>query len=357
MSRLRYYLKEFGVIPKKEYPPLLSTEYVVLRQKGKILPHLLIPYLLSSEIQFIFEHSQRGSEHPRLANKDILNLPLPISLTKKAKEIADTVVSAISDFEQSNNLYPEAERELLERMEWDKLATKHILNYAATSKDIRTDERLDPEFYQPKFENLEKHLKKVGAMKLGDFCPIPNRGIQPTYDDGDILVINSKHLGPTEIDIDNAEKTTQLFYDDENNKKARIKNLDVLMYSTGAYVGRTNSYLGEQKAIASNHVAIIRPDTKVCNPVYLALFLNSPAGLMQTDQRASGSAQREIYPQDIVKYQVFIPHDKNGKPDLEWQKKLADKVISANKAKMEAKQKLEEAKLLVEKEIEQIILK
>ncbi|MDO8496249.1 MAG: restriction endonuclease subunit S [bacterium] len=356
ISRLRYYLKEFGIVPKREYPPLLSTEYVVLRQNGKVAPHLLLPYLLSSEIQFIFEHSQRGSEHPRLANKDILNLPLPNSLTRKTKEISDIVVSAIRDFEQSSKLYPEAEQELLERMEWNKLATNHVLNYSTTSKDIIADERLDPEFYQPKFEKLEKHLKKVGAMKLGDFCPIPNRGIQPTYDEGYILVINSKHLGPTEIDIDNAEKTTQLFYDDENNKKARIKSLDVLMYSTGAYVGRTNAYLSEQKAIASNHVAIIRPDTKVCNPVYLALFLNSPAGLMQTDQRASGSAQREIYPQDIVKYQVFIPRDKNGKPDLEWQKKLADKVISANKAKMEAKQKLEEAKQLVEKEIERMIL-
>ena len=355
VSRLRYSLKEFGVIPKKEYPPLLSTEYVVLRQKGKISPHLLIPYLLSSEIQFIFEHSQRGSEHPRLANKDILNLPLPNSLTKKAKEISDIVVSAIRDFEQSNNLYPEAEQELLERMEWDKLVTKHILNYAATSKDIRTDERIDPEFYQPKFGNLEKHLKKMGSVELGKFCQMPNRGVQPTYEDGDVLVINSKHLGPTEIDIDDAEITTKLFYEDKNNAKARIKNLDVLMYSTGAYVGRTNVYLSGQKAIASNHVTIIRSDAKICDPVYLALFLNSPAGLMQTDQRASGSAQREIYPQDITKYQIFIPNDKNGKPDLAWQKKLADKIISANKAKTDAKKKLEEAKSLVKIEIEKLV--
>ena len=40
----------------------------------------------------------------------------------------------------------------------------------------------------------------------------------------------------------------------------------------------------------------------------------------------------------------------------DYEKKLADKVISANKAKMEAKQKLEEAKQLVEKEIEKMIL-
>jgi len=355
VSRLRYYLKEFGVVPKRNYPPLLSTEYVVLRQKGKIPPHLLIPYFLLSEIQFIFKHSQRGSEHPRLANKDILSLPLPDLLIKKAKEISNIVVAAVENFEQSKKLYPEVEQELLERMEWDKVVTKNVLSYAATSRDILTDERLDPEFYQPKFENLQKHLKKIGSVELGKFCLMPNRGVQPTYEDGEVLVINSKHLGPTEIDIDNAEKTTQLFYDDKNNEKARIKNLDVLMYSTGAYVGRTNAYLSKQKAIASNHVTIIRPDTAVCDPVYLALFLNSPVGLIQTDQRASGSAQREIYPQEIVRYKIFISRNKNGKPDLLWQKKLADKVTSACKVKMDAKQKLEEAKRLVEKEIEKLL--
>ncbi len=356
VSRLRYYLKEFGVVPKREYPALLSTEYVVLRQKGKVTPHLLIPYLLLSEIQFIFEHSQRGSEHPRLANKDILNLPLPDSLVRKAKEISNIVTSAIESFERSKKPYPEAEQELLERMEWEKVKTEHILNYTATSRYIMSDERFDPEFYQPKFENLEKHLKKIGAIPLGDFCPMPNRGVQPQYDEnGDVLVINSKHLGTTEIDIDSAETTTEAFYTDEINKKTRIEKLDVLMYSTGAYVGRTNAYLNERKALASNHVTIIRPDTTVCDPIYLALFLNSLAGLMQTDQRASGSAQREIYPQEIVKYQVFIPRDKNGKPDLAWQKKLADKIISANEAKIFAKQKLQQSKELVETEIEKLI--
>ena len=38
-----------------------------------------------------------------------------------------------------------------------------------------------------------------------------------------------------------------------------------------------------------------------------------------------------------VVYQIFIPHDKNGKSDLVWQKKL------------------EEAKNLVEKEIEKLV--
>jgi restriction endonuclease S subunit len=127
------------------------------------------------------------------------------------------------------------------------------------------------------------------------------------------------------------------------------------VYATGAYIGRTNCWLENMKAIAGIDCLIIQPDEKVCNPVYLALFLNSQAGLMQANRRASGSAQRHLYPNDLAKYKVFIPRNKNGKPDLAWQKKLTDKVVAANEAKKSAKQKIEEAKRLVEVEIEKMI--
>jgi len=357
VSRLRYYLKEFGVVPKRDYPPLLSTEYVVLRKKGKILPHLLIPYFLLSEIQFIFEHSQRGSEHPRLANKDILSLPLPDSLVKKAKEISNIVDSAIENFKQSKKLYPEAERELLKRIEWDKVKTSHVLNYTATSKDIMGDERLDPEFYQPKFANLEKHLKKIGAIPLSVFCPEIRRGVSPVYTKvGEAVIVNSQNLSASGvIATEELEKAELSFYRDEKNKKARLKQFDVLVYATGAYIGRTNCWLENMKAIAGIDCLIIQPNAKICDPVYLALFLNLQAGLMQANRRASGSAQRHLYPNDLMKYLVFVPRDKNGRPDLAWQKKLAEKVVAANEAKKSAKQKLQEAKNVVEQEIEKLI--
>ena len=355
VSRLRYYLKEFGLVPKREYPPLLSTEYVVLRQKGTISPHLLIPFFLLSEIQFIFEHSQRGSEHPRLANKDILNLPLPDSLVKKAEEISGRVASAIESFEKAKKFYPEAEQELLERMEWHKVAINQQLGYVATSNDIRTDERLDPEFYQPKFENLEKHLKAIGSMTIDQVCGFVNHGIQPPYfDGGTVSVITQKEMTPTFLELESVKDYTDIdFY--KENPDFQLKQRDVLLYSVGAYIGRCNILLDEIKAMAGSFVTILRTNENFVIPEYLALFLNSPAGIMQSRQQMRGTAQHYLYPRDIKKIRIFIPRDKSGKPDLAWQKKLADKVISANKAKTDAKKKLEEAKSLVEKEIEKLV--
>ena len=332
--------------------------YIIRIRLQKINPFFAYAFLQTKYGRFQTMQIRTGLAQPNLSIPYIENLiEIPHRISSELQKMVESIIK--SAFEKQRfitKLYQEAEQELLERMEWEKVKISHVLDYRPTSIDIMNDQRLDPEFYQPKFANLEKHLKKIGAMPLGDFCPTPNRGVQPQYEEGgEVLVINSKHLGPTEIDIDNAEKTTKEFFNDEINRKAKIEKLDVLMYSTGAYVGRTNAYFGDKEALASNHVSIIRPDKNVCDPAYLALFLNSSAGLMQTDQRASGSAQREIYPQEIVKYLVFIPKDKNGKLDMAWQKKLAEKVIAANYAKKSAKQKLQEAKQLVEAEIEKLL--
>ena len=107
--------------------------------------------------------------------------------------------------------------------------------------------------------------------------------------------------------------------------------------------------------MASNHVTIIRPDRKVCHPVYLALFLNSPAGLSQSERLASGSTQRELYPSEVTKIVVFLPKKNGDKIDLDWQKMLAGKVLAANEAIRRARGKLADARTLVENEIQRRI--
>ena len=211
---------------------------------------------------------------------------------------------------------------------------------------------MDAEHYQPMYKRLCKQLQTLGAKYIDDFCEIPFRGVQPVYsDDGQILVINSKHLGPTEIDISQTERTTKEFYGRPDVSTAHLIKNDVLMYSTGAYVGRTNAWLDNTPAMASNHVTIIRPDHRICHPLYLSLFLNSPAGISQSEQFSTGSAQRELYPQNVRHILVYLPQTKKGKIDLAWEERLAEKVLASANAKVKARAKLEEAKNLIEKAI------
>ncbi|HEY3931638.1 MAG TPA: restriction endonuclease subunit S [Verrucomicrobiae bacterium] len=329
-----------------------SGEGLILRSRGNIDGAYIVAFLNSQIGSALCRRAIYGSGQPHIGPKYLEKIPVP-RLGKLEAKIAGLVREANALLETSKTYYPEAEAELLDRLGWSKLP-KHSpeLHYVADFNALEKAERIDAEFFQPQYNRLRKRLSAAGALSLGKFCPILNRGIQPEYvENGDVSVINSKHLGPNHIDYSTLERTSKEAYESEESKKAWVKKFDVLLYSTGAYVGRTNVFLENFKALASNHVAIIRPDWNVCNPTYLALFLNSPVGLAQSVEFSTGSAQRELYPKHIQQFLVFLPTTRAGKIDLEWQKKLAAKVEAANSAKQEAESKLAEAKQLVEQAI------
>jgi restriction endonuclease S subunit len=322
-----------------------------LNDKSGIDPYYLATFLNCIFGRFQTERESTGNVQLNLFIDKIKKLLVPVS--RHFNEIGALTRTAYKKIHDAQRLYPEAEAELLARMGWDKLLKKSSeLFYTTEFIEAQKQRRFDAEYFQPKYKRLRLHLHKVGAMQLSDFCSIPNRGVQPVYvENGEILVINSRHLGPTNIDIADTERTSLEFYSLQDTAKAILKQYDVLVYSTGAYVGRTNVYLDKKEGIASNHVTIIRPQESVCNPVYLALFLNSRLGIMQSEQFASGSAQRELYPNDLMQFLIYLPKNEKGAIDLVWQKELADKVIQASKAKVEAQAILESAKKAVEDSI------
>lgn len=160
-----------------------------------------------------------------------------------------------------------------------------------------------------------------------------------------MLAINSRYVGKRFINTEEAERTDAAFWDD--NPRARAYKHDVIMNSTGwGTIGRTNCVLHDEKTVVDNHVTIIRVKEGACDPVYLAVYLNSEPGLMQTDKWLSGSSgQVELYPGDIARFVVYIPSE-------EVQAGVADLVRQSYQARQIAKALLDEARRKVEAMIE-----
>lgn len=314
------------------------------------------PYYLATFLNCIFgrfqtQRESTGNVQLNLFIDKIKKLLVPVG--KRFNEIGALTRMAYKKMHDAQRLYPEAETELLDRMGWCNLAKKSKeLSYTVKISDAQNKMRFDAEYFQPQYKRLQHHLRQGGAKVLSEFCPFIGRGVQPEYDEsGDVLLINSQHLSAQFIDISSVERTKQSFYDLPSTARARLKKYDVLVYATGAYVGRSNVYLHDTNAVAGIDILIARPNQALCNPVYLALFLNSILGILQSEQAASGSAQRHIYPKDLMHFIIYLPIDKKGAIDLEWQKKLADKVIRASKAKNEAQAMLDKAKKIIEDSI------
>lgn len=180
-----------------------------------------------------------------------------------------------------------------------------------SAKDTVAEARLDAEHFDPAYEALEAAIKASGdAQRLESLVTYCRRGQQPEYvPGGEVLAINSEHVGEHFINIDGAERTSLEFW--ERKPGARAQKFDILMNSTGVgTIGRVNCVLHDTKAVVDNHVTVIRAKASI-DPVYLAVFLNSQLGRQQTYKWQSGSSgQLEIYPADIKRFWIAVPQPK-----------------------------------------------
>ncbi len=311
-------------------------------RSGKLDPYYLCAYLNSGIGQTYLKRMVRGHVQTGLNLCDLKSIPIFIPDARLEKKTSLIVQKAYSKKQESKDLYAYAEGLLLEELGLADLDLSPSLFYERPFSEAQESARLDAEFFQPKFYRIIKAIEKTKqAVRLGDILAYCERGLQPKYvDDGEVAVVNTKHMGTQFLSTEFESCTLETW---ELQKKARLNKYDVLLYGTGAYIGRTNCFLEDIKAIGSNHVTIIRPKNE-CNPVYLSLFLNSIVGLMQSDRHAHGSAQREIYPNDIREFTLWLPQRK-------VQDEMAEMIIKAHTARDESCRLLDEAKAMVEKAV------
>lgn len=246
---------------------------------------------------------------------------------------------------RSNELYASAHRILEEELGLDKIDLSHRVGYETSLSETLQARRWDPQHYRPKYKALLDAIHKApGYRLLGDMVSYNLRGLQPEYvPDGPIAVVNSQHIGPQHLAYDQFERTSETAF--ASAGRAHIRKNDILVYTTGAYVGRTNVFLEETQAVASNHVNIVRLRPEY-DAAYVGLVLNSSIGLLQTEKHATGSAQAELYPSAIAKF--FVPL---LKPKM--MTAIGDKVRASYVALCESRQLLGQAKRRVEELIEQ----
>lgn len=158
--------------------------------------------------------------------------------------------------------------------------------------------RIDAEYYHPKYDKLmnQLHVYAGEIISVKDISTDNRRGVQPDYiENGEIAVVNSRNILENGLDYDGFSSTSMELWN--LKPEAQIKQGDILIYTTGANVGRAAMYRINAPALASNHVNILRVNH--AHPQYIAFVINSLIGRMQTERLSTGSAQRELYPKDI----------------------------------------------------------
>lgn len=352
VSTVRPNRSGIGLLPDSSAGYVASSGFAPIRAKDARWRSFLFVWLKLQAITDWLDRHSKASMYPAVTPADILNVPVYVGENRLLDEVHTLVQDIERTLLRGKQLYPEAEHELLERLGWDALQrTKSELFFVANISAINRAERVDAEHFHPKYRHLRKRLSANGASPLGTLCTSIGKGTQPPeyIEGGSVVVVKSKNVFGQGIDFDNCERTTADVFDDV---PARLVACDVVMNSTGfGTLGRAGFIPPDhpKKIVAAVDLLKLRVKREQILPEYLTLFLNSPAGLAQSEMLQTGSSgQLHLYPQHIREILVFLPRNKNGSIDLVWQKKLSEKVVGASTAKRLAQTKLAEAKRMVE---------
>jgi restriction endonuclease S subunit len=330
----------------EEQPALATSHTFIVRANEKIESAYLALFLNTRQGRQLIDRGMYGSSQPEIAPRFLLRIPTPRFAESIEAELAMFVRKAYGLRKESISLYKQAQHLLESELGLDKLSFQKPVGYTARFSELEESHRSDAQHYQPRFTQLLNHLAGFSLNRIRDIRTCNRRGLQPVYvENGPIDVVNSQHIGPQHIDYDGLQKTSEAAF--AASAEGHIQNNDLLIYTTGAYIGRTNVYLSNAPALASNHVNILRLNSDI-DAAYMALVFQSIVGQFQTQKHARGSAQAELYPADIDRFVV---------PLLNSTKQIAigDLIRNSLEKQQESKRLLYQAKTRVEQLIEEAV--
>ena len=333
----------------KQYPIYsVCRDVLVVRTQAlsKINRFYLWMYLHSATGQKLLIRTASQTGQPHLTIDAVAKLRVPLVSSSEQDAVHSDYLAAEAAAELSRIAYTKAHCCLEDELRLDEFNHERPMGYTSNFSELELSLRSDAQHYQPRFTQLVAHISKFPTRRVREIRRVNRRGIQPIYVEGGThAVVNSQHLGPKHINYDGLERTTEkLFY---ATPEAHIRKDDLLIYTTGAYIGRTNVYLDDTPAFASNHVNILRLSPDI-DHAYMAMVFQSIIGQFQTQKHARGSAQAELYPSDIDKFIVpLLP--------IEKQQEIGNLVRESLTQQRESARLLEQAKARVEKLIEEAV--
>lgn len=340
-------VQKVAIVPD-DFPErvLISGTLYKFSVNNLVNKYYLAVYLSSSYGQRLKRRLISNIATPFISKGELYSIPLPRLTTYFQEKIEQIYMSAVSLVDSSRRIYEEAQECVLSELDLANWQSKHQLAFVKHYSDTKQVERLDAEYFQPKYEEIVKAIQTYpgGWNTLGNLATVKKCvevGSSEYVADG-IPFIRVSNMSPFET-TEEKYISEQLY---QELKQHQPKEGEIL-FSKDATPGIAH-YLNEapQKMIPSGGILRLRKKSDRVNNEYLTLVLNSILTKEQANRDAGGSVILHWRPDQIK--EVVIPI----LPD-EKQTEIQQKIIEASNLRRQSKYLLECAKRVVEMAIEQ----
>jgi restriction endonuclease S subunit len=307
----------------------------------------ILSYLNSKIGQIQILRLISGNAQPKLNVYDIENLCFPIFSNNFYNQISNLVEESFKQIQISKILYKQAKQLLLSELGLLNWKLKQEFAFVKKFSDTQQAERMDSEYFQPKYEEIVEAIKryKGGFDELENLIEI-KKSIEPgseAYQENGIPFVRVSNLSKFELSNNNQQFISKKLYDEL--KKYQPQKGEILL-SKDATPGIAY-YLNEvpKQMIVSGGILRLKIESHQILPEYLTLVLNSVVVQKQIERDVGGSIINHWKPDQIKT--TIIPILDNAK-----QKEIKKLIEKSFFNKEQSKLLLEIAKRGVEIAIE-----
>jgi len=345
ISKTGEYLGKAYLFPNTGFNATLADNIFLIRTKNNLLNNSFLIIYLNSKVgqSFIKKFSQGGGQ-PTIIKDSLRSIPIPIPSNDFQKIIEDYYKIQQNLLVKSSEEYREAEQFFLKEINLDGYKATDENISVRNFKDCITANRFDAEYWQSKYDEIEKRVSSIPQKNLEDIVLV-NKGIETgseEYSEEGKLFIRVSDFSIYGIDEGEKKISEELY--EKLKENYRPRKGEVLFTKDGT-IGISFSLHEDIDVIVSGAFLRLKPKVKINND-YLALVLNSSYCKAQIERMSGGAIIAHLKPDSAKKIKIPMLSDKK-------QEELAKKVSDALRLRKEAKTLLKKAKRAVEIFIEQ----
>jgi len=329
-----------------EYPINSNQDIAKIVTNERLNPYFLSIFLQSSYGEKQVSRLPVGSVQQHIFLWQLEKFIVPIYRVQFQNHIEDVFKLSLSFQKKSDDIYNQAQTIFLSELGLSNWQPKHQLIFVKNYTDTEQAERIDAEYYQPKYDEIVKAIKSYrgGWNTLGNLTTIKKCvevGSKEYLDEG-IPFVRVSDLSPFEVTEE--KYISEKLYSELTQYQPKQGEI---LFSKDATPGIAY-HLNEKpkKMIPSGGILRLKRKNKQVNVDYLTLVLNSLIVKEQIERDVGGSVILHWRPDQVKQTLIPICAD-----DLQDQ--IQQKISKSFNLRKQSKHLLECAKRAVEVAIEQ----
>ena len=328
----------------KNYPYVYESHLFKIRPDTNLIcSETLAVYLNTSHGKLEIEKFSMQGNQANFSLAKFKEIKIPKFSEKLNHFITRIVNLSFSTLTQSEYRYQQAQTILLSELGLTDWQPRHQLTFVKNYADIKQAERIDAEYYQPKYEEIIKAIQNYagGWASLGNLVAIKDKNYSPKEEQQYKYIELANIGGNGEIIGCSTECGTDL----PSRARRKVKEQDVIVSSIEGSLSSIALVEKEyNNALCSTGFYVVKPTG--FNSEALLVLLKSIVGQMQLKKGCNGTILTAINKKEFSK--IIIPKITEAK-----QTQIQQKVTESFNLRKQSKHLLECAKRAVEIAIEQ----